>query len=396
MAQPPGFEVHGPPGSPPLVCKLNKAIYGLKQASRAWNLKLGAVLKSLGFIQSKADNCLYVLRTHSFCVLLLAYVDDMLLTGNNSAALETIISQLRQHFSLKDLGSLHQFLGVQFTRSSAGLFLNQRHYILEILAKANMVAANGLASPMISSPSLSKFDGQSSVDATHYRSIVGALQYVCLTRPDISFSVNKVSQYMQEPLDTHWKAVKRILRYLAGTLDFGLSFHASPKLNIAAYSDADWASDRDDRKSTSGTCIFLGGNLISWSAKKQHTVSRSSTEAEFRSLTHVVCDVLWLHSLLDELGIVHRQPSPVWVDNLGAVALSNNPVFHSRIKHAEVDFHFVRDHVSRGRIQVRHLPTHAQVADGFTKPLTGHAFTRFRNMLHIVSRPELGLRGGVG
>lgn len=207
-------------------------------------------------------------------LFVLAYVDDLIVTGPNGNDIQRFIDGLRQKFSLKDLGTLHYFLGMEVSHTSEGLHLSQNKYIQGILEKANMIAAKGLSSPMVSSPGLSKHQGNPTVDGTLYRSIVGALQYATLTRPDITFSVNKVSQFMQTPLDTHWKAVKRILRYLASTLDHGLHIRASDKIFLTAYCDSDWAADLDDRRSVSGYCIFLGKSLVSWSSKKQHVVSR--------------------------------------------------------------------------------------------------------------------------
>lgn len=391
LQQPPGFEYHK--GSD-LVCKLHKALYGLKQASRAWSFTLNNVLAKLGFCRSKADHCLYYRQSGASRILLITYVDDILITGSTPEVIQNVITDLQSLFALKDLGSLHQFLGIKFERTSGGLHLSQAHYILDILARVEMSHAKGVSSPMITSP-LSKYNGQPTADHTLYRSVVGALQYVTITRPDVAYSVNKVSQYMHSPLDCHWKAVKRILRYLAWTLSYGLHLKSSSTLDIMAYSNSDWASDQDDRKSTSGYCVFLGNSLISWSARKQPTVSRSSTEAEFRSLTQTTCEVLWLQALLLELRICSSQPSIIWMDNLGAIALSANPVFHSRIKHAEVDFHFVREQVLKGLIHVNHLPSYAQVADGLTKPLTGQSFTRMRNQLCVLPPPTFGLRGRV-
>ena len=179
--------------------------------------------------------------------------------------------------------------------------------------------------------------------ATKYRSLVGGLQYLTLTRPDIAFAVNKVCQYLHSPTSVHFTAVKRILRYISGTVDFGLRIVPSRSNLVSAFSDADWAGCSDDRKSTGGFAIFLGSNLISWSARKQATVSRSSTEAEYKALANATAEVIWVQSLLTELGISHPKAAVLWCDNIGATYLSANPVFHARTKHIEVDYHFVRE-----------------------------------------------------
>jgi histone deacetylase 1/2 len=238
---------------------------------------------------------------------------------------------------------------------------------------------------MSTSEKLSAYEGNSLglEDATRYRSIVGALQYLTLTRPDISFSVNKVCQFLHAPTTSHWTAVKRILRYLKDTSNFGLRINKSPSMLVSAFSDADWAGCPDDRRSTCGFAVFLGHNLISWSARKQATVSRSSTEVEYKSLANATTEVMWVQTLLTELGISHPLAARLWCDNIGATYLSANPVFHARTKHIEVDYHFVRERVARRLLDIKFIPTGDQVADGFTKPLTVRQLEAFRNNLNL-------------
>ena len=223
----------------------------------------------------------------------------------------------------------------------------------------------------------------SAEEGTKYRSVVGALQYLTLTRPDISFSVNKVCQFLHSPTSLHWTAVKRILRYVQGTASTGLKICKSPSTTVSAFSDADWAGCPDDRCSTGGFAVFFGSNLISWNAKKQATVSRSSTEAEYKSLANATAEVMWMETLLDELEVKRSHTSYLWCDNLGATYLSANPVFHARTKHIEIDFHFVRERVARKLLEVRFIPTGDQVADGFTKPLQVRQLQDFKNNLNL-------------
>lgn len=393
MKQPPGFE-QGPPG---MVCKLNKALYGLKQASRSWFLTIQSTLLSLGFTQSKADHSFFFQHTKTDTTYLLLYVDDILISGNSSSRIQSIIDQLHQKFSLKDLGEVTHFLGIEVSKTTLGLHLSQAAYITELLQKVKMLEAKSYPTPMVSDLKLSKEEGEPTVDGKLYRSVVGALQYVTITRPELSFSVNKVSQYMACPLDTHWKAVKRILRYLSGTIDYGLQIKASD-FKLCGFSDSDWASDVDDRRSTTGYCVFFGGNLVSWCSKKQKVVSRSSTEAEYRSLAHAVSEISWIRSLLHELHIPVKSPPVIWVDNLSTIALASNPVLHSRAKHIELDIHFVRDKVAAKEIEHRHVPSLDQVADILTKPPSLQFFARLRNKLGVLgvcSLASLELRGSV-
>ncbi|KAK6162342.1 hypothetical protein DH2020_002183 [Rehmannia glutinosa] len=386
MEQPYGFEQGD--HSQNLVCKLTKALYGLKQAPRAWYFKPKQVLQKLGFIFSQADNSLFSRKTKDSYIIILVYVDDTLITGNNDKDISHIIKLLDDSFSLKDLGLIHQFLGIQVTHFNNGLHLCQHQYIKDLLSKVNMASAKGSITTMVSSPHLSKSIGDSVADNTLYRSVIGGLQYITITRPGIVYSVNKPSQFMQHPLDTHWKTVKRVLRYLAATPTFGLFIMKTPTLQITGYSDSDWATNIDDRKFITGFCVYLGDNLVSWCSKKQEAVSRSNTEAEYKSLAHCATEVMWLRNLLTKLHIPIVKTPIIWTDNIGAEVLASNPIFYSRIKYVELDVHFIREKVSQGLITVQHVPSIDQTADVLTKPLSKQSFTRFRSRLKVFPSPR--------
>jgi histone deacetylase 1/2 len=262
MTQPSDFEA--PDKS--LVCKLHKSLYGLKQAPRAWYDRLTQALLQLGFVKSKCDPSLLIHTQQGTSTYVLIYVDDILITGSSSQLINDLINKLHAQFALKRLGQVDYFLGLEVHHLPSGaLLLNQSKYIRDLLCKADMEDSNPIGSPMVSSCRLSKFSTDSMADPSLYRSVVGALQYATLTRPDIAFSVNKVFQFMAHPLDTHWKAVKRILRYLKGTLSHGLLINPSttgPPFSLCAYSDADWATDQDDRRSVSGSCIYFGPYFV--------------------------------------------------------------------------------------------------------------------------------------
>jgi Reverse transcriptase (RNA-dependent DNA polymerase) len=244
------------------------------------------------------------------------YVDDIVLTSNNNNLIQQFIHLLDQKVTIKDLDQLNYFLGIEVQRTAADLFLTQSQYIYLILDRANMQGAKSCSTPMSAGQALSKFDGSLLQDIHLYRSIVGALQYVTITRSNISFAVNRVSQFMHAPSSTHWQVVKRILRYLKGTIEYGLSITPVETLTIIAFADADWGGCPDDRKYTIGYLVFLESNLISWSSKKQTTIARSSTEAEFRGLASITAEVVWLKNLFCELGISITTPVQ-WCDNLG-------------------------------------------------------------------------------
>lgn len=206
---------------------------------------------------------------------------------------------------MTDLGDLHHFLGINVTPNNSGLFLCQQQYTLEILERANMLHCKPVSTAIDNSSKLSPADGQILSNPTYYRSLAGALQYLSLTRPDISYAVQHVCLFMHEPRDTHMQLIKRILRYLQGTSHYGLQFYKSSSTDLIAYKDADWAGCPDTRKSTLGFCVFLGSNLISWSSKCQATVSRSSAEAEYRGVANCVAESCWLRQLLHELSVHH-------------------------------------------------------------------------------------------
>jgi Reverse transcriptase (RNA-dependent DNA polymerase)/gag-polypeptide of LTR copia-type/GAG-pre-integrase domain len=385
MTQPPGFV---DPNHPHHVCKLSKALYGLKQSPRAWFRTLSTALVALGFHASTYDPSLFVFHSHNITITLLVYVDDIIITGNNSSSLHNLISLLQKQFALKTLGSLTFFLGIEVLHTPSGLHLSQTKYIKDLLLRANMHNSKPCYSPMDSHLTLSKFDTPLMDNPSLYRMIVGALQYVTITRPDITFAVNKVSQFMHSPSLTHWTAVKRILRYLNGSITHGIQLTKTDSFQLHAYSDADWAGCVDDRHSTSGFAIFLGPNLLSWSSKKQVTVSRSSTEAEYRALALAAAELIWLQYLLTELHIDIFLPPILWCDNIGATFLASNPMFHARTKHVEIDYHFIRERAQANQLIIRFICSKDQTADVLTKPLPSPRFLQLRDKLTVALPPS--------
>lgn len=391
MFQPPGFVDQSKPHH---VCKLKRSIYGLKQAPRAWNERFVTFINNKGFIQSKLDTSLFIYKKDGLVAYLILYVDDIILTASTPTLKTKIIDALKAEFPMTDEGIIHSFLGLSATFNDKGLFLNQTRYAEEIIQKAGMADCKPCATPVDLKSKLAEDEGKPVSNPTEYRSLAGALQYLTFTRPDISYAVQQVCLYMHDQREGHLKALRRVLRYVQGTKHLGLQLLRAQNMTLTAYTYADWAGCPTTRRSTSGFCLYLGNNLISWSAKRQATVSRSSAEAEYKGVANAVAEACWLRNLLLEMGRPLRQATLVYCDNVSAVYMSTNPVQHQRTKHIEIDIHFVREKVQMGEVRVMHIPASLQYADIFTKGLPTSLFTEFRSSLGVVS-PTLQLREGI-
>jgi hypothetical protein len=270
------------------VCKLDKSLYGLKQAPRAWYAWLSTKLLKLSFKASKLDTSLFCFNTGNIFVFVLIYVDDIIVASSTKEATKVLLCSLGQEFALKDLGELHYFLSSEVNKVPNGIISSQDKYASNLLKKVNMSDCKPVGSPLSTSEKLSSFEGVSlgHKNATRYRSIVGDLQYLTLTRPDISFLVNKVCQFLHAPTTVHWAAVKKILRYVKLDTRIGILIRRSKSVLLNAFSDSDWAGSIDDGISTEGFAVSLGSNFVSLSVRKQATISRSSTEAEYKAIAN--------------------------------------------------------------------------------------------------------------
>ena len=264
MTMLPGFSHH----QTSKVCRLKKLLYGLKQASRQWNSRLTSTLLSQGFVQSKSDYSLFVRNDASGFLALLVYVDDILLTGDSLAGINSLKKFLHQQFRIKDLGAAKYFLGLEIARNASGLHVCQRKYVLDLLSETGFLSCKPIATPMDSSKKISANDSALLIDITDYRSLVGKLIYLTHTRPDISFVVQQLSQYLDKPTVNHLHAAHRVLRYLKSSPGLGLFFPSTSSFQLRGFSDSDWAGCPDSRRSTTGYCIFLGDSLVAWKSKK--------------------------------------------------------------------------------------------------------------------------------
>jgi hypothetical protein len=372
MTLPPGFEDKLGRGK---VCRLKKSLYGLKQSPRAWFERFGSVVKRHGFTQSQADHTMFFKHSREGKIaILIVYVDDIIMTGDDIGEISDLKRRLEAEFDIKDLGKLKYFLGMEFARSKEGIFLNQRKYILDLLTETGMTGCKAAETPMDPNVKLKSAAEDEIIDRERYQRLAGRLIYLSHTRPDIAFAVSVISQFMHAPGPAHFEAVFRILRYLKGTPGKGLMFRNRGHIQVEAYTDADWAGNINDRKSTSGYCTFVGGNLVTWRSKKQNVVARSSAEAEFRSVAHGFCEVLWIKKFMQELKIAGPTPMKVYCDNKAAISIAHNPVLHDRTKHVEVDKHFIKEKIDSGEICMSYIPTKSQVADVLTKSLPKRQF----------------------
>ena len=284
------------------------------------------------------------------CIYLIVYVDDIVITDTDQDGIQKLKQHLFSYFQTKDLGKLKYFLGIEVAQSNSGVVISQRKYTLDILTDTGMLDCKSVDTPMAPNVKLVPSQRELLRDPGRYRRLVGKLNYLTITRLDISFLVSVVSQFLQSPCDSHWDVVVRILHYIKRTPGQGVLYENRGHTQVIGYSDADWADSPTDRRSTSGYCVFIGGNLISWKSKKQDVVVRFSAEAEYRAMTLATCELIWLKHLLRELRFGNDEQMKLICDNQAALHISSNPVFHERTKHIEVDCHFIREKIASGCI----------------------------------------------
>ncbi|KAG8474968.1 hypothetical protein CXB51_031696 [Gossypium anomalum] len=310
IEQPPGYMKSGEKKK---VLKLKKALYGLKQAPWAWNTRIDTYFKENGFKQCPYEHALYVKKNGGNMLFVALYVDDFIFMGNNGEMIQDFKSKMTQEFEMTDLGLMKFFRGLEVRQEEIGIFVSQEAYAKEIL------------------------------------------RYLTCTRPDLSLSVGIISRFMEEPVYSHWKALKRILR--------------------------DWCRDLDDRKSTSGYVFFMGNKAFTWLSKRQPIVTLSTCEAEYVAASCCVCHAIWLRNLLNELEQQQLDATEIRIDNKSAIELAKNPVNHERSKHIDIHFHFIRDHVKEGSVKLVHVASRDQVADIFTKPLSMVLLDNYKKLI---------------
>ena len=377
VEQPKGFEDSTKPNH---VYKLKKALYDLKQAPRAWYQRLTDFLIQNNFKRGEADRTLFVKRTKIDFIVVQIYVDDIVFGSTSTSMLDEFVKCMSSTFEMSMVGELSYFLGLQIRQLHDGIFISQKKYANNLVKKFELENAKHLRTPMGSSQKMSREDVGEDVDNTLYRSMIGSLLYLTASRPDIMYSVCVCARYQANPKITHLKAVKRIIRYVAGTCDLGIWYTKDTNTNLVGFSDSDWAGDVDDRKSTSGGCFYLGNNLVSWFSRKQNYVSLSTTESEYVAAGNCCGQLLWMKQMLDDYGLL-SDTLTMYCDNSSAIDISKNPVQHSRTKHIDIKHHFIRDLVEKNLVHIEYIATENQLADIFTKALDFERFSTLRKSL---------------
>jgi hypothetical protein len=362
-----------------------------------WYEQVRSVMEELGFKRCAVDHAVFTYDcvtkgVRTICIIGF-HVDDGLGTSNSFAFLKWVKSKIDERFGIKDLGPVTKFLGIQFERNrqTRCLWLHQGEYITYLLEEYDMLNCNPVTLPMDTHHPFGR-PGESYTIIlnlpTRCRKLIGELLYLAIcTRPDISFAVNALAQHNANPSLAHFAAAKRLLRYLAGTLNLRMSYGgARVDEPLHAYCDADWASTPEDRLSISGYAWFYAGGIIAHASKKQSTHALSSTEAEYMAITHVIQEGLWLVSLFNEIHVPLPSPIVIHIDNTGAISLSKEAKNHIRSKHIDVRYHFIRGHVERGTFLPKWLPTHMNTADIFTKALPRPLFLKHSTGLQLVTR----------
>jgi hypothetical protein len=365
------------PSEPTRYAKLNKSLYGLKQAGRNWFILLTDYLGSIGMAPCDADPCLYL--NGSRTLFLALHVDDMIAMG---AGAGDLISDIVTHFGGEEMGDPDVYLGLKIVRNDDGVHISQPHYVHDLLVRFNLADANPVNTPVL----VGHLSKGTLNENPLFRSMIGSAMFAAThTRPDIQYAVNSLSQFLTCPAHQHVTAAKRIIKYMGATLNHGLHFPSKRGGQLIGYSDSDWAGD-EDRKSISGYVMLFNGAPISWKSQKQSTVALSSCEAEFIALAAAVAEILFLRQLLTATGFGCNDPTTLYVDNMGAIDMAKNGIARGRCKHVDIKYKFVKNHIDLGDVELMHIPSQSNLADVLTKPLPAPKFIVDRDS--IVQAPQ--------
>lgn len=378
LKPPPGFEGNDK------VCKLRKSLYGLKQAARVWNQAIHGTLIECGCVQSQTDKCLYSIHKNKVNTYIIIHVDDILIAGNDLNLMNEIMDCVQRKFEIKDLGEVRNYLGNKVERSSDGSFsISQEKYIDEIVKAAHLTDAKESSCP-IDIGYYKIEDSEPLEDNVDYQKMIGMLLYLTTnSRPDISAAVSILSQQISHPTRSDWNELKRVVRYIKGTRNLKLNLNSTAENKLYAYSDANWAEDRVDRKSNTGYIVYANGGVLSWCCRKQNIVTLSSCEAEYVALCETAKEIVWIKNLMKDFGQEMDDPIVIYTDSQSAMSMIEREKFSNRTKHVDIKYHYVKDLVQQGLIKLKYCSTEVNVADMLTKPLGRLKLTQLRNMAHL-------------
>lgn len=353
---------------------LKKNLYGLKQGAREWNNKFNTVMKQAGYEQSINDLCLYKKKINQDVIYVTMHVDDIVVASTKLRYIDDFEKVMNQHFTIKNLGIIQFYLGMQFTRNEDGIFsINQEKYIISKLQEFNLSEAKSSSVPINAGYFNQTMNVEPYDNQEVYRSAVGSLLYLSTnSRPDISIATSILARRVSNPRQCDWNEVKRVFRYLKGTKSMKLKLgNDKYEEKLKCYVDADWAGDQEDRKSSSGYCFIFSGALISWVSRKQTSVSLSSTEAELIAFSEAVRELIWIERLLQDFDEQIENPINIYEDNQGCIKLLSDKIVHQRVKHIDIKYKFVHNHITSNKVVAVYCATGDMIADMFTKPLVG-------------------------
>jgi hypothetical protein len=365
MEQPEGFVVKGKEKK---VCRLVKSLYGLKQAPKQWHEKFDHTMISNGFKINECDKCVYIKNFNNSCVIVCLYVDDMLILGSNLDVVNSTKKLLNSKFDMKDMGKADVILGIRIQRIDNGYVLTQSHYVEKVLKKFGHFDSNPAVTPFDANCKLKKNVGEG-VSQLEYSQVIGCLMYIMnSTRPDIAYSISRLSRYTSNPDKNHWEALRRVLRYLKYTIDYGLHYTRYPPV-LEGYTDANWISDSNESKSTSGYVFTIGGGAVSWRSSKQTCIARSTMESEFIALDKAGEEAEWLRNFLNDIPLWPKPLTAICVhcDCMSAIARAKSHIYNGKSRHIRRRHNTIKELLKNGIISIDYVKSKENIADPLTK-----------------------------
>lgn len=371
-----------------MVCRWHKALYGLKQAPRAWYKCLHSHLVKIRFERTSEDSNIYMKSKGEHILICEVFVDDIIFAGDDNMS-HAFVDEMKKEFEMSLIREMKFFIGLQIQQMKDGIFITQSKYVKEVLKTFGMEDNKPAGTPMMTGCKLSKEDDSTLVNEKEYQSMICKLHYVVHNRPDITHAVGIAAHFQKSPRESHLVAVKQIFRYLKGNIDYGLWYPYSNDFNLKVFSDANWAGNVDNQKSTTSGVFFLGGRLVSWMSKKKSCISQSTRKAEYVTAFMNRTQTIWMKHVLSGLKVPVFEPVSIFCDNTSAINISKNLVLHARTKHFKLKYHFLREKVQNKEVVLEHVSSKEQLVDIFTKPLPKAIFTYLRGELGVLPLQEV-------